>query len=116
MGMVFVFLSGILVLPVGFFMTLLVIRLLDTILSDVEVRFEKKCKEIDPYSIAHVASKLTASKTGYSIIKFFGWRFCIFPPNFGDDTEKSSEIEDSVYKSVVKGLSDIVPTVDTEAY
>lgn len=116
MGMVFVFLSGVLVLPVGFFLTLLVIRLLDTILSDVEVSFEKKCKEVDPYSIDHVASGLTASTTGYVLVKFFGWRFCIFPPKFGDKPEELLEIEESVYRAVLKGLEEIGITGDREVY
>lgn len=102
--MIFAFLAGLLVLPVGFCITVLTLRLLGEVLDKVAITKFKKRTEIDPWAIANVASRFAASTTGFASIKLAGWELVITPPVKRSMRQQDKELKNHVWKAVINGL------------
>lgn len=101
-----VFLAGILVLPVGFCLTVITIRLLDKVLGKIALTKFKKRAEIDPWAIANVASHFAASTTGFVSLKFVGWEMTIIPPVKSSMRQQDKKLKHHIWKAVLNGLEE----------
>lgn len=94
------FTAGLLVLPVGFGLVALTLRLLAYILGAIEHdRFPKR-KEVDPWAVGAVAVRLAVSATGYTALSFAGWGIIITPPTPKEKKKRDSEVQTAVTKAV----------------
>lgn len=106
MSPILIFLAGLLVLPVGFGLTALTLRLLAWVLGKVSIDRFKNGAEVDTWAVAHVAARLAASHTRVISISFAGWAVNIISPAKRPQKQRSRETEHAVAKAVREALNE----------
>lgn len=106
MTTILVFISGIIVLPVGFGLMLVTMRLITKVLDKFAITKFKKTTEINPLAIANVASHFAASTTGFVSIKLVGWEMVITPPVKHSMRQQDKELKGHIWKAVLNGLEE----------